>query len=82
MLEAEFPVSENMPVIRSGYSATANMVINRKSTLYPLMKNISYTKNDSTIPLSAEYCDTTRNKQIINIGISDGNYVEVIKGFH
>ena len=46
-LEAEFPVNAQMPVIRSGYSATAEIVLNSKKNVPSIEeKYISY-KNDS-----------------------------------
>jgi len=32
-LEAEFPVQSQMPIIRSGYSATAEIILNRKNNV-------------------------------------------------
>ena len=80
MLEAEFPVSENMPVIRSGYSATANMVIKQKRHTLSIDEKYVLYENDSTYLYLLDTVTQQKTKQIINIGISDGNYVEVIKG--
>ena len=80
MLEAEFPVSENMPVIRSGYSATANMVIKQKKHTLSIDEKYVLYENDSTYLYLLDTVTQQKTKQIINIGISDGNYVEVIKG--
>ena len=41
---------------------------------------MSYTRMTHITSNHAGYCDTTENKTNHNIGISDGNYVEVIKG--
>jgi len=44
MLEAQFPVPKEMPIIRSGYSATGNIVIKDKKTYFLLKIDTSYTK--------------------------------------
>ena len=77
-LEAEFPVNAQMPVIRSGYSATAEIVLNSKKNVPSIEeKYISY-KNDSTYVWVKNGMNL--EKKYIELGISDGKYTEVTKG--
>ena len=77
-LEAEFPVNAQMPVIRSGYSATAEIVLNSKKNVPSIEeKYISY-KNDSTYVWVKN--GMKLEKKYIELGISDGKYTEVTKG--
>ena len=77
-LEAEFPVHAQMPVIRSGYSATAEIVLDSKKNVPSIEdKYITY-KNDSTYV----WVKNGQNieKKYIELGISDGKYTEITNG--
>lgn len=80
MLEAEFPVSKDMPVIRSGYSATANIVIkNRKNVLSVEEKYILY-ENDSTFVYIFDKETKEKIKKKVILGASDSEFTEIMKG--
>lgn len=79
-LEAEFPVSDNMPVIRSGYSATANIVIGRKEHVLSVSEKEVLYENDSTYLYVPDAGGRQKIKQPVTLGISDGEYVEIING--
>jgi len=77
-LEAEFPVNAQMPVIRSGYSATAEIVLNSKKNVPSIEEKYIGYKNDSTYVWVKN--GATLEKKYIELGISDGKYTEVTKG--
>lgn len=79
-LEADFPVSGSMPTIRSGYSATACIVIREKEHALSVDEKSVLYENDSTFLYVLDTLTQQRIKQNIATGISDGNYVEVLKG--
>lgn len=80
MLEAEFPVSKEMPAIRSGYSATANIVIkNRNDVLSINEKYITY-ENDSTFVYVFDKGTKEKRKKSIIVGASDSEFAEIIEG--
>lgn len=77
-LEAEFPVNAQMPVIRSGYSATAEIILNSKKNVPSVEEKYIGYKNDSTYVWVKN--GATLEKKYIELGISDGKYTEVTKG--
>ena len=77
-LEAEFPVNAQMPVIRSGYSATAEIILNSKKNVPSIEEKYIGYKNDSTYVWVKN--GATLEKKYIELGISDGKYTEVTKG--
>lgn len=79
-LEAEFPVSENMPVIRSGYSATASIVIRRKENVLSVSEKEVLYENDSTYLYVPDAGGRQKIKRPVVLGISDGEYVEIVNG--
>ena len=77
-LEAEFPVTAQMPVIRSGYSATAEIVLNRKNNVSAIEEKYIVYKNDSSYVWVRN--GEKLEKKYIELGISDGKYTEITKG--
>lgn len=79
VLDAEFPVIQDMPGLRSGYSATAEIVLNsRKNVLAIEEKHIFYQK-DSTYLFLLDGTDKAIKRNVI-LGISDGTFTEIIEG--
>lgn len=77
-LEAEFPVNSQMPVIRSGYSATAEIVLNSKKNVPSIEEKYITYRNDSTY-VWVKKCEKIE-KKYIELGISDGKYTEITQG--
>lgn len=82
LLDADFEITEDMPVLRSGYSASAEIVLNsRKNVLSVEEKHIIY-RNDSTY---LHLLDKTGKEVLtknVRLGISDGVYTEIIDGIN
>jgi HlyD family secretion protein len=78
MLDAEFAISGDMPVLRSGYSATAEIILNnRKDVLSVEEKHIVY-NIDSTYLYVLDASKNEKTKKMIITGISDGVYTGII----
>ena len=77
-LEAEFPVQSQMPIIRSGYSATAEIVLESKKAVPSIEEKYIVYKNDSSY-VWVKKADKIE-KKYIELGVSDGKYTEIIKG--
>ena len=77
-LEAEFPVNSQMPVIRSGYSATAEIVLNSKKNVPSIEEKYITYRNDSTYVWVKK--GEKIEKKYIELGISDGKYTEITQG--
>jgi HlyD family secretion protein len=79
-LEADFKITSEMPVLRSGYSATAEIVLNhRENVLSVEEKQIIYQK-DSTYLYVLDKNQKDVLKKNVRLGISDDVYTEIING--
>lgn len=79
-VDAEFDILPNMPVIRSGYSATAEVLLQQAEDVLTLPEKCVTFRQDSTY---VYILDSTTNKpvqRIIKTGISDGSEIEVVEG--
>lgn len=77
-LDAEFPVDNQMPTIRSGYSATAEIILNSKKQALSLPENYIIYRNDSTFVMVKDA--KGKNKKSIALGVSNGKFTEVTQG--
>lgn len=80
MLEAEFPVSKGMPTIRSGYSATANIIIRNKKKVLSINEKYVIYENDSTFVYVLEQGKKDKMKKSVIVGVSDGEFIEIAEG--
>jgi HlyD family secretion protein len=77
MLDAEFEIKDTMPILRSGYSATATITLNSNiNTLSIEEKYIDY-ENDSSFVYVLDTINKIAIHKRIEIGISDGIYTEI-----
>jgi HlyD family secretion protein len=82
ILEAEFVITGDMPILRSGYSATAEILLNsRDDALSVEEKHLVY-RNDSTYLYVLDELEKEPVKRNVTLGISDGIYTEIIEGVH
>jgi len=79
-LDAEFFITNDMPILRSGYSATAEIVLNRKQNVLSVEEKYVTYKNDSVYLYVLNSFDKEPKKRNIKTGVSDGSYTEVIEG--
>lgn len=77
-LDAEFPVNSQMPTIRSGYSATAEIVLKSKKEVLSLPEKYLVYQNDSTFVFIKNNKEKT--KKLVTLGISNGQFTEISDG--
>ena len=81
-IDAEFEITDSMPTIRSGYSATAEFVLNRRDSVVAIEERFIRFSGDTAYVNTK---DTNTNKPYrvyINTGISDGVFCEVTDGLN
>jgi HlyD family secretion protein len=79
-LNAEFEVTDDMPTLRSGYSASAKIVLSQKTKVASIEeKHIRYSGDSIFVETLDSLANSVVNK-LIDIGISDGTYTEILKG--
>lgn len=79
-VDAEFNIATDMPVIRSGYSATAEVLLEQATNVLTLPEKYLTFCQDS---IYVYIMDSVTNKPFrrrIDAGISDGNLIEVRSG--
>ncbi len=79
-----FPIEISIPVVdritlRAGYSANANIIIERKDNVLMIPERVVTFRNDSAFVSLAAEPDTT-HEQFIRTGLSDAINVEVLAG--
>jgi len=79
-LDAEFFITNDMPVLRSGYSATAEIVLNRKQNVLSVEEKYVTYKNDSVYLYVVNSFEKEPKKRNIKTGVSDGTYTEILGG--
>jgi HlyD family secretion protein len=80
MLEAEFTITEDMPVLRSGYSATAEIVLNNRNKVFSIEEKYIVYRNDSAYLYVLDDSEKEKIMRKIIPGISDGTYTEISDG--
>lgn len=79
-VDAEFDITPKMPVIRSGYSATAEVLLQQAENVLTLPEKCLTFRQDS---ICVYVLDSLTNKpvqQLIKTGISDGSLIEIVEG--
>ena len=77
-LDAEFPVDNQMPTIRSGYSATAEIILNSKKQVLSIPEKYIIYRNDSTFVIVKDA--KGKNRKSISLGVSNGQFTEITQG--
>ncbi|MDR0566443.1 MAG: efflux RND transporter periplasmic adaptor subunit [Prevotellaceae bacterium] len=80
LLEAEFTITDSMPVLRSGYSATAEIVLQSKANVLSVEEKHIVYQNDSTYLYLPDTPNKKAIKRTITTGVSDGIYTEITAG--
>jgi HlyD family secretion protein len=78
MMDAEFAITPEMPVLRSGYSATAEIILDSREKVMSIEEKHIIFENDSSYVFVLTEKD--RIKKRIDLGISDGIYTEITGG--
>jgi HlyD family secretion protein len=80
MLDAEFVITGDMPVLRSGYSATAEILLNSRSDALSVEEKYLVYRNDSTCLYVLDASGKEPVKKNVTLGVSDGVYTEITNG--
>lgn len=79
-LEAEFLLDDNIIELRSGYSATAEIVVSTAENVLSLPEKCINFKGDTTFVYVTDSLKRTANERLVRLGISDGESVEILYG--
>lgn len=79
MLDAEFSITQDMPILRSGYSATAEIILNSHKSVTSIEEKYLLYQNDSAYLYVLTPSKKDINKRSVVTGISDGIYTEIIR---
>jgi HlyD family secretion protein len=79
-LDAEFEITNEMPVLRSGYSATAEIILNSKQSIFSVEEKYLTYRNDSVYLYILDKSGKDPIKRKVITGISDGIYTEILDG--
>lgn len=80
MMEAEFFITPDIPMLRSGYSVTAEIVLNKRKGVYSIEEKYLSYQNDSVYLYTLDKSGKMGKKKRVIIGISDGTNTEIIEG--
>lgn len=81
-IEAEFVVTDDMPIMRSGYSATAEIVLNKRDSVVSIEERYIRFSGDTAFVNTK---DTNTNKPYrvyVDVGLSDGVFCEITNGLN
>lgn len=80
VVDAVFNVADSLPTLRSGYSVTANITLNKSVNAISIEeKYITYTEDSVYVQL----WDSIKNykyNRLITAGLSDGTFTEIVDG--
>jgi HlyD family secretion protein len=79
-IKADVSLKENQ-FIRAGYSANANIVLERKDSVMVIPEGMLQFKNDSAfVEVLANEAELIYEKRNVKTGISDGINIEIVEG--
>lgn len=79
-MEAEFSLDEDMTKLRSGYSATAEILISRVSDAMTLPEKCIHFSGDTSFVYVTDSLKESVTERIVKLGISDGDNVQIVNG--
>jgi HlyD family secretion protein len=82
LLDAEFVIADTMPVLRSGYSATAEILLKGQNDVLSIEEKHIVFQNDSTYLYVLDASGKEVIQKNVSLGVSDGVYTEIINGVH
>lgn len=80
LVDAEFAVTKNMPVLRSGYSATAQILLNSRKDVFSIEEKYLTYRNDSVYLYVLDTLRKEPVKRKVVTGVSDGIHTEILEG--
>ncbi len=78
-IEAQFSLANDSLKIRSGYSANAEMILQRRENVLAVKEKHIQFENDSAY-LNIVISDGKEEKRFVTTGLSDGINIEILKG--
>ncbi|HSD09295.1 efflux RND transporter periplasmic adaptor subunit [Flavobacterium sp.] len=78
-VEAKFDLKNDSLVIRSGYTANAEMILKRKKNVLAIKEKFLEFQNDSTY-VTVINKENKEEKRLLTTGLSDGFNIEILKG--
>lgn len=79
-LEAQFTVPDKSVELRSGYSASGEVLLTRKENVMSLPEKCVNFKGDTTYVYLTDSLKHSVKEQIIKLGLSDGERIEILDG--
>ncbi len=80
-IEARFGIAEDSLILRSGYSANAEIILQKRVNVLAIQEKFIHFQNDSAY-LTIIKPDGKPEKRFIDTGLSDGINIEVIHGLN
>ncbi len=80
MIEAEFDMTPEMPLIRSGYSATATFIADVSENALTIPEKHIRFSNDSVFVFVLDSISEKPVKRLIKTAVSDGEVIEITEG--
>lgn len=79
-VDAEFDIAPDMPVIRSGYSASAEILLERAEQVLSLPEKTLFFRQDSSFVYVLDSLTHKPQQKLVLIGISDDEWIEIRSG--
>lgn len=78
-IKAAVSLDENQ-FVRAGYSATADVVLDKREDVMAISESLLQFEKDGSVFVEVKINDNEYEKRVIELGLSDGIYVEVLSG--
>lgn len=79
-VDAEFAISADMPIIRSGYSASAEILLERAANVLSLPERALLFRRDSSFVYVLDSLTHKPRRKVVTTGISDDEWIEIRSG--
>lgn len=79
-VEAEFSVEDKRIDLRSGYSASAEILLSSAESVISLPENCVHFKGDTSFVFVTDSLGRSASEKIVSLGFSDGERVQIVEG--